>query len=119
MAGPARPRRTKRQELTNALGPAAARRRHALGLAQRDLALLAEVSERSVQALEAGKFTMRADIMLKVLDALGLTLAVMPKSHGRRLADNDDVVLLTTQQFQQRPPKGSSATTSPTGQRTQ
>lgn len=96
MSGVARPRRSRHdQESAGALGPTAARRRRELGLTQRDLALLAEVSERSIQALEAGKLTMRADTLTKVLDALGLALAVLPKSHARHLAETASIVILS------------------------
>jgi y4mF family transcriptional regulator len=59
-------------------------RRRALGLRQEDLADLAEVSHRFVQALEAGKPTVRMDKVVAVLDALGLTLAVVPRSRDGR-----------------------------------
>jgi HTH-type transcriptional regulator/antitoxin HipB len=51
-------------------------RREALGLRQEEVADLAEVSERFVYALEAGKPTVRLDKLLDVLDALGLHLVV-------------------------------------------
>jgi len=82
------PRRTRRDDAgpLGRLAALARERRRALGLTQRELADLAGVSERSIQALEAGKLSMRADILLKTLDALGLTLAALPKSHARRLS---------------------------------
>lgn len=82
------PRRTRRDETgpLGGLATIAAERRRALGLTQRELAVLAAVSERSIQALEGGKLSMRADILLKTLDALGLALAALPKSHARRLS---------------------------------
>ena len=51
-------------------------RREALGLRQEEVADLAEVSERFVYALEAGKPTVRLDELLDVLDALALHLVV-------------------------------------------
>lgn len=50
------------------------RRRRELGLTQADLADLAGVSDRSVRALEAGKATLRLDVVAAVVDALGLEL---------------------------------------------
>jgi y4mF family transcriptional regulator len=49
-----------------------ARRRRELGVTQNDLAELAGVSPRSVSAIEAGKPTMRLDILLPVLATLGV-----------------------------------------------
>jgi HTH-type transcriptional regulator/antitoxin HipB len=59
-------------------------RRKVLGLRQEDLADLAQVSHRFVQALEAGKPTVRLDKVVAVLDALGLELTVVPRSRGGR-----------------------------------
>ncbi len=70
-----------------------AQRRRNLGLTQRELALLAGVSERSIQSLEAGKDSLRADVLTKVLDSLGFALVAMPKSHARRLKRAQGVVL--------------------------
>lgn len=94
MASRSRPRRSMRTG--DGLGAVAAERRRKLGLTQRELSLLADVSERSIQALEAGKLSMRADILMSVLDALGLTLAAMPKSDARRLTGSDGVAVLET-----------------------
>ena len=55
----------------------AARRRY-LGLRQRDLAELAEVSERFVHALEGGKQTAQLDKVVAVLRVLGLHLELRP-----------------------------------------
>ena len=52
-----------------------ARRRRELGVTQHDLAELAGVSPRSVSAIEAGKPTTRLDILVPVLNALGIDLA--------------------------------------------
>ena len=59
-------------------------RRKSLGLRQEDLADLAQVSHRFVQALEAGKPTVRLDKVAAVLEALGLELAVVPRSRSSR-----------------------------------
>lgn len=67
------------------LGLAAAERRREIGLTQRDLAALAGVGERSVQSLEAGKLSLRADVLTKILGALGLSLVAVPTSQARRL----------------------------------
>lgn len=57
------------------LGGRIADARRILGITQQTVALLAGVSERSVRALEAGKPTVRLDIVLPVLHVLGLDLA--------------------------------------------
>lgn len=63
---------------TNAvtLGTRVRERREELRLTQRDLAELAEVSERSVREIEHDKATIRLDVMNKVLRAVGLELVV-------------------------------------------
>jgi y4mF family transcriptional regulator len=53
-------------------------RRRQLGLRQEDLADLAGVSLRFVQALEAGKRTVQLDRVEAVLAVLGLRLRVEP-----------------------------------------
>ena len=58
------------------LGALVAGRRKSLGLRQEDLAELADVSHRFVQALEAGKETVRMDKVMSVLSTLGWHLAV-------------------------------------------
>ena len=62
----------------NWLAQVVSARRRAVGLRQEDLADLAEVSHRFVQALEAGKPTVRLDKVEAVLNALGLRLAAVP-----------------------------------------
>jgi y4mF family transcriptional regulator len=62
----------------SSLGTAIRRRRKALGLTQEELAALAGCARRSVSALEAGKRTVRLDIVLGVLEVLGLRLRVEP-----------------------------------------
>ena len=51
-------------------------RRREVGLRQADLAQLAEVSERFVREVEAGKASVRLDKLRPVLDVLGLELAL-------------------------------------------
>ncbi len=59
-----------------ALGAAALAARKQLGLTQPQLALAAGVGVRFIVELEAGKPTLRLETMLRVLHALGGTLAV-------------------------------------------
>lgn len=59
-----------------ALGAAVLATRHKLGLTQPQLALAAGVGVRFIVELEAGKPTVRLETLLKVLRALGGTLAV-------------------------------------------
>jgi len=58
------------------LAGAVRERRRQLGLRQEDLADLAGVSLRFVQALEAGKPSVQLDRVRAVLDTLGLRLVV-------------------------------------------
>ena len=65
--------------LTNspkARGSAVLAARHKLALTQPQLALAAGVGVRFIVELEAGKPTVRLETLLKVLNALGGTLAV-------------------------------------------
>lgn len=48
-------------------------------LRQDELALAAGVSVRTVHQIEAGKPTMRLDVLERVLNALGLTIDVRPR----------------------------------------
>lgn len=59
-----------------ALGAAALAARKQLGLTQPQLALAAGVGVRFIVELEAGKPTLRLETILRVLHALGGTLAV-------------------------------------------
>lgn len=59
-----------------ALGAAVLAARNQLGLTQPQLALAAGVGVRFIVELEAGKPTLRLETLLKVLHALGGTLAV-------------------------------------------
>jgi transcriptional regulator with XRE-family HTH domain len=54
-------------------------RRHALGLTQAELAELAGVGITTVATAESGRATVRTDALLRILNALGLVLAVGPK----------------------------------------
>jgi transcriptional regulator with XRE-family HTH domain len=48
-------------------------------LTQEQLADLASISRRPIYLLESGKGAIRLDTLLRILDALGLTLQVTPK----------------------------------------
>ncbi len=61
------------------LGEQVRDRRKALGLTQQDLADLAGCSVRFVGELEAGKDTVRLDIVGACLEALGLELRAEPR----------------------------------------
>lgn len=94
MARPA-PRRRSRagQGPLGAVAARASSARIGLGLTQQELGELAGVSLRSIQALEAGS-TVRLDVLLRVLDSLGLALTVVPLSQGRRLEQEQDGAVL-------------------------
>ena len=51
-------------------------RRRVLGLRQEELAALAGVGVRSVHVVETSKPTVRLDVLLAVVEALGLTLTL-------------------------------------------
>lgn len=55
-------------------------RRVALRLSQRDLAELAGVSERFVRFVEHGKRTVQLDLLLALLDTLGLELLLATRT---------------------------------------
>lgn len=57
-----------------ALGQEVRRARRQLGLGQDELAFAANVSPRTVFAIEKGKPTVRLDMLARVLAALGLKL---------------------------------------------
>jgi y4mF family transcriptional regulator len=57
--------------------------RTALGLRQDELALAAGVSTRLVHQIESGKPTSRLDTLVRVLEALGLTLEVAERAPSR------------------------------------
>ncbi len=56
------------------------RAREEQGLRQDQVALAAGVSVRSVHQIEAGKPTMRLDVLERVLDVLALALDVGPRA---------------------------------------
>jgi HTH-type transcriptional regulator / antitoxin HipB len=64
--------------ITNAeiLGTAVRQRRRELGLTQTELAGVANTTLRFVSELERGKETVRLDVVLRVLAALGLDLVL-------------------------------------------
>lgn len=53
-------------------------------LRQDELALAAGVSVRTVHEIEAGKPTLRLDVIERVLDALGLAIDVRPRFRANR-----------------------------------
>lgn len=53
--------------------------RRSQGLDQRTLALVANVAVRSVHRIENAEATVRLDVLLRVLGALGLELDVRPR----------------------------------------
>ena len=63
-------------QTTEQLGDALRAARKQLGLTQPQLALAAGVGVRFIVDLEAGKPTVRLENVLRVLQALGITLAV-------------------------------------------
>ena len=49
-------------------------------LSQEELAALANISRRPIYLLESGRGSIRLETLVKILDALGLDLAIVPKS---------------------------------------
>lgn len=76
------------------LAELAASRRRLLGLTQRATAELADVGISSIYALEDGSDRLTLEILMRILDALGLALAVAPPA---RLATATQVVILDDQ----------------------
>jgi HTH-type transcriptional regulator / antitoxin HipB len=64
------------------IGSEVRKARRQLGMDQREVALVANVSPRTVHAVEAGKLTIRLDVLMRVLQAVGLELAL--RSHPRQ-----------------------------------
>lgn len=93
-----KPRRRARSETGPlvSFGAFLAQRRQTLGLTQLDLADLADVGVTSVRTLEAGQLSPTLAITLRVLDALGLTLAAMPRADAESLG-SDVATLHTTE----------------------
>ena len=52
------------------------------GLDQRTLAMVADVAVRSVHRVEHGEATVRLDVLLRILEALGLELDVHARTDG-------------------------------------
>jgi HTH-type transcriptional regulator/antitoxin HipB len=61
------------------IGEAIRAERKRQGLDQRTLALVADVGERSIYRLENGEQTVRLDVLLRVLAALGLQLDIVAR----------------------------------------
>lgn len=57
-------------------------RRQLLKITQSDLAELSEVSLRTIKALEEGKGNPTIELLLKVLNVLGLTLTTAERVHN-------------------------------------
>lgn len=71
-------------------------RRVALGLRQEELAALAGVGVRTVHAVEAGKPTVRLDVLGAVAAALGLELSVSLPAVGPSVRPGDGPVTATS-----------------------
>lgn len=72
-----------------ALGQAIRQAREFQGLSQEEVAFVANVSPRTVFAIEKGKVTVRLDMVTRVLAAVGLQLSTQPRDrvwrpHGNR-----------------------------------
>ena len=57
------------------------RKKH--GISQGDLARIAGVSLPSISRLERGKDTIRLDVLVRILDALGYSLEIKAKEKNR------------------------------------
>jgi HTH-type transcriptional regulator/antitoxin HipB len=57
--------------------------RKRLGMDQRELALVAAVSPRTVHAVEHGKATVRLDVLVRVLKGVGLDLMAVSRERSR------------------------------------
>ena len=81
MRVPAGPRRRRRAATGTVpeIGRLAVDRRLALGLTQADLADLAGVGLSSVRALEAGQESLTLAVAVRIVDALGLAIALAPR----------------------------------------
>lgn len=56
--------------------------RHRQGIDQAKLALIANVAVRSIHRVENGEPTVRLDVLVRILSALGLELEVRRRSGG-------------------------------------
>lgn len=73
-------RRVRRTDVPLAgVGSLVTERRLTLGLTQAELADLADVGVSSVRTIEAGQVSVTLAVAIRVLDALGLALAVGPR----------------------------------------
>lgn len=55
-------------------------RRNALGLSQRELAVLCDIPQSSIARIETSRITPRLDTLLHIMNQLGLTLTVTVNS---------------------------------------
>jgi y4mF family transcriptional regulator len=72
-----------------AIGLSVRQARRQLGLSQDDVAFAAHVSPRTVFSIEKGKPTVRLDMLARVLAAVGLTLATVPRDRVWRPGNHD------------------------------
>ncbi|HSC21022.1 MAG TPA: helix-turn-helix domain-containing protein [Solirubrobacterales bacterium] len=73
------PSKTKVAEEARELGHQVREARRLQGMNQEDLAFAANVSPRTVFAIEQGKSTVRFDMLARVLAAVGLRLSAEPR----------------------------------------
>jgi transcriptional regulator with XRE-family HTH domain len=87
-ASPTSPRRRGPQQPGpwTRFGQRLAERRRELGLTQRELADLADVSFSTVQALEAGRTATKVESLHRILRVLGWALVALPLREARRSA---------------------------------
>ena len=78
-------------DLARALGERVREAREAALLRQDELAFAAGVSTRLVHQVEAGKPTTRLDGLLKILQALGLTLEIAERPLRREAPPSQDL----------------------------
>jgi HTH-type transcriptional regulator / antitoxin HipB len=76
-------------DTARAIGRRVREAREEAGLRQDELAFAAGVSTRLVHEIESGKPTMRLDGLLKVLQALGLTIEVVKRPLRRDVRMSD------------------------------
>ncbi len=70
---------SKANPTSERIGEAVRAERKRQGLDQRTLALVSNVGERSIYRIENGEQTVRLDVLLRVLAALGLQLDVVAR----------------------------------------
>lgn len=73
-------------DIRKLVGEIFAARRKSLDLTQEDLAKKSGVSLRTILGVESGKFYMRFDIMLRIIDALDLSFFFEEKESNKDLA---------------------------------